>query len=99
MISPKQPTGSLPPTENKRPSSLSDDVPPLLKHPEVDDALPFVKRLKGHDNVNTLEKKSMLPSEKSKELHSTDQPELEAGNVADQKVNDTADENSEAAAD
>ncbi|KAF3680923.1 hypothetical protein FXO38_02053 [Capsicum annuum] len=41
----------------------------------------------------------MLPSENSKELHSTDQPELEAGNVADQKVNDTADEKAEAAAD
>ncbi|PHT79769.1 hypothetical protein T459_17821 [Capsicum annuum] len=41
----------------------------------------------------------MLPSENSKELHSTDQPELEAGNVADQKVNDTADEKAEAAGD
>ncbi|PHT28127.1 hypothetical protein CQW23_32267 [Capsicum baccatum] len=40
----------------------------------------------------------MLPSENSKELHSTDQPEHEAGNVADQKVNDTADEKSEATA-
>ncbi|PHU15995.1 hypothetical protein BC332_17200 [Capsicum chinense] len=40
----------------------------------------------------------MLPSEKSKELHSTDQPELEASNVADQKVNDTPDEKVEAAA-
>ncbi|PHT29483.1 hypothetical protein CQW23_30918 [Capsicum baccatum] len=27
----------------------------------------------------------MLPSENSKELHSTDQPELEVGNVDDQK--------------
>ncbi|KAF3682954.1 hypothetical protein FXO37_02097 [Capsicum annuum] len=34
-----------------------------------------------------------------KELHSTDQPELEAGNVADQKVNYTADEKAEAAGD
>ncbi|KAM3307739.1 hypothetical protein P3S67_009482 [Capsicum chacoense] len=99
MVSPKQPTGSLLPTKNKRPSSSSDDVPPFSKHPEVDDALPFVKRLKGDDNVNTLEKKLMLPSENSKELHSTDQPELEAGNVAYQKVNDTADEKSEVAAD
>ncbi|KAM3374562.1 hypothetical protein P3S68_013276 [Capsicum galapagoense] len=41
----------------------------------------------------------MLPSENSKELHSTDQPKLEAGNVADQKVNDTADEKAEATAD
>ncbi|KAF3680922.1 hypothetical protein FXO38_02052 [Capsicum annuum] len=41
----------------------------------------------------------MLPSENSKELHSTDQPELEAGNVADQKVNDTADEKAEAVGD
>ncbi|PHT27902.1 hypothetical protein CQW23_32497 [Capsicum baccatum] len=40
----------------------------------------------------------MLPSKNSKELHSTDQPELEAGNVADQKVNDTAEEKAEAAA-
>ncbi|KAF3680911.1 hypothetical protein FXO38_02041 [Capsicum annuum] len=87
MLSLKQPTGSIPPTGNKRPSSSSDDVPPFSKHPE------------GDDNVDTLEKKSMLPSENSKELHSTDQPELEAGNVADQKVNDTADKKAEAAAD
>ncbi|PHT26608.1 hypothetical protein CQW23_33782 [Capsicum baccatum] len=40
----------------------------------------------------------MVSSENSKELHSTDQPEFEAGNVADQKVNDTADEKAEAAA-
>ncbi|PHU15575.1 hypothetical protein BC332_16780 [Capsicum chinense] len=99
MVSPKQPTGSLPPTRNKRPSSSSDDVPPFSKHPEVDDAPPSVKRLKGDDNVDTLKKKSVLPSENSKELHSTDQPELEAGNVADQKVNDTANEKVEAAAD
>ncbi|PHT27904.1 hypothetical protein CQW23_32499 [Capsicum baccatum] len=41
----------------------------------------------------------MLPSENSKELHLTDQPELEAGNVADQKVNDIADEKAEDVAD
>ncbi|PHU15518.1 hypothetical protein BC332_16723 [Capsicum chinense] len=98
MVSPKQPTGSILPIENKGPSSSSDDVPPFSKHPEVDDAPPSVKRRKGDDNVDTLEKKSMLPSENSKELHSTDQPEFEAGNVADQKVNDTADEKAEAAA-
>ncbi|KAF3680442.1 hypothetical protein FXO38_02040 [Capsicum annuum] len=92
MVSPKQPTGSLPPTGNKRPSSLSDDVLPFSKHPEVDDAPPSVKRLKGDDNVDTLEKISMLPSDNSKELHSSDQPELEADNVADEKVNNTADE-------
>ncbi|PHT46315.1 hypothetical protein CQW23_15473 [Capsicum baccatum] len=86
MVSPKQPTGSLPSTGNKRPSSSSDDVPPFSKHSE------------GDDNVDTLKKKSMLPSKNSKELHSIDQPELEAGNVADQKVNDTADEKAEAAA-
>ncbi|KAF3680918.1 hypothetical protein FXO38_02048 [Capsicum annuum] len=99
MVSPKQPNGSLSPTGNKRPSSSSDDVPSFSKHPEVDDALRSVKRLKGDDNVDTLQKKLMLPSENSKELHSTDQPELEAGNVADQKVNDTADEKAEAAGD
>ncbi|KAM3232391.1 hypothetical protein P3L10_017750 [Capsicum annuum] len=41
----------------------------------------------------------MLPSENSKELLSSDQPELEADNIADQKVNDTADEKVEAAPD
>ncbi|PHU15986.1 hypothetical protein BC332_17191 [Capsicum chinense] len=97
MVSPKQPTGFLPPTGNKRSSSLSDDVLPFSKHPEVDDAPPSVKRLKGDDNVDTLEKKSMLPWDNSKELHSFDQPELEADNVADEKVNDTADEKVEAA--
>ncbi|KAF3680931.1 hypothetical protein FXO38_02061 [Capsicum annuum] len=34
MVLPKQPTGSLLSTENKRPSSSSDDVPPFSKHPE-----------------------------------------------------------------
>ncbi|PHT46313.1 hypothetical protein CQW23_15471 [Capsicum baccatum] len=86
MLSPKQPTGSLPSTGDKRPSSSSDDVPPFLKHPE------------GDDNVDTLEKKLMLPSENSKELHSTDQPKLEAGNVADKNFNDTADTKAEAVA-
>ncbi|KAM3374565.1 hypothetical protein P3S68_013279 [Capsicum galapagoense] len=51
MVSPKQPTGSLPSTGNKRPSSSSDDVPPFSKHPEVDDAPPSAKRLKGDDNA------------------------------------------------
>ncbi|PHT28126.1 hypothetical protein CQW23_32266 [Capsicum baccatum] len=41
----------------------------------------------------------MQPSKNSKELHSTDQPELEAGNVADQKINDTTDEKAEATGD
>ncbi|KAM3374572.1 ATPase family 2 protein-like [Capsicum galapagoense] len=99
MVSPKQPTGSLPSTGNKRPSSSFDDVPPFSKHPEVDDAPHSVKRLKGDDNVDTLKKKSMLPSKNSKELLSSDQPELEADNVADQKVNDTADEKVGAAPD
>ncbi|PHT26677.1 hypothetical protein CQW23_33714 [Capsicum baccatum] len=81
MVSPKQPTGSLTSTENKRPSSSSHDVLPFSKHPEVDDAPPSAKRLKGDDNVDTLEKISMLPSENSKELQSTDQLELEAGKL------------------
>ncbi|PHU15992.1 hypothetical protein BC332_17197 [Capsicum chinense] len=98
MESPKQSTSSLPPIGNKRPSSSSDDVPPFSKHPEVDDAPSSVKRSKGDDNVDTLENKSMLPSENSKDLRSTDQQELEAGNVADQKVNDTAGEKAEDAA-
>ncbi|PHT28047.1 hypothetical protein CQW23_32345 [Capsicum baccatum] len=38
MVSPKQPTGSLPPTENKRPSLSFDDVPPFSKHPEAEAA-------------------------------------------------------------
>ncbi|PHT79778.1 hypothetical protein T459_17830 [Capsicum annuum] len=84
MVSPKQSTGSLPPTRNKRPSSSSNDVPPFSKHPEVDDPPPSVKRVKN-----------------SKELHSTDLPELEAGNIVDQKVNDNdrADVKAKAAAD
>ncbi|PHT79750.1 hypothetical protein T459_17802 [Capsicum annuum] len=46
MVSPKQPTGSLAPIRNKRPSLSSDDVPPFSKHPEVDDSPLSVKRVK-----------------------------------------------------
>ncbi|PHU15586.1 hypothetical protein BC332_16791 [Capsicum chinense] len=88
MVSPKRPT-----------SSSSDDVRPFLKHSEVDDAPPSVKRPKRDDNVDALDKKLVPSLENPKELCSTDQPEFGVGSMADQKVNDTADKKVEAAAD
>ncbi|PHU15574.1 hypothetical protein BC332_16779 [Capsicum chinense] len=54
MVSSKQPTGSLPPIGNKRPSSSSDDVPPFSKHPEHQGKwVAFLDRKgSGHVQVN-----------------------------------------------
>ncbi|PHT29485.1 hypothetical protein CQW23_30920 [Capsicum baccatum] len=108
MVSPKQPTGSLPSTVNKRPSSSSDDVPPFSKHPE------------GDDNVDTLKKKNQwchrriqrsythlinqnlkltkkLTTQLTKRLRPRLTKKIEA--AADEKVNAAADGKGDAAVD
>ncbi|KAF3683009.1 hypothetical protein FXO37_02078 [Capsicum annuum] len=87
MVSPKQPTGSLPPIGNKRPSSSSDDVPPFSKHPEVDDAPSSVKRSKNFKLENIADQ------------NVNDTADEKAEDAADEKIEAAADEKVDATAD
>ncbi|KAG5602489.1 hypothetical protein H5410_033859 [Solanum commersonii] len=74
MASPKKSSGSRPPTGKKRSSSSPDDKSPPSQ------------RLKANNENVDSPKKSMTPSEKAKELCSTDQSKLGDNNSTDEKV-------------
>uniref|UniRef100_A0A3Q7GZ58 AAA+ ATPase domain-containing protein n=1 Tax=Solanum lycopersicum TaxID=4081 RepID=A0A3Q7GZ58_SOLLC len=74
MVSPKKSSTSRPPTGNKRSSSSLDDKSPPSQRPKAND-----------DKLNSSEK-SMTPSEKAKELCSTDQSKLGGNNSTNEKI-------------